>query len=792
MKSKNRLLPESLKTKVSLEYMNFNTTDELDSDVGFLGHERAKSALEFGINIPTSGYNLFVMGEPGTGRQSLVSRYVKEKAEKKEAPSDWCYVNNFKKNSEPWALELPPGLGEKLLKDMENFIDELLDTFPAAFENPTYQGKKASIDREFNSRYDNAIADVDRKAGSYEVAVISEGGTIIFTPVIEGKALDETEFAQLPDDIKTEFLARIGALEEYLNEQLLELPQWKRETSEKIRALNYDTIQQAIKPLLKNLERIYQSNLAVLRYVRQYKDSLPRTILDLFGEETGLDTRTETDKRQVLETQYLPNVLVSHTPGEGAPVEYELLPTYQNLFGRIEYAMSQGTPQTHYRLIRPGSLHKADGGYLILDAEKLLIEPFAWDALKLALKTKQIKMESPYVEASLYSAVSLIPQCIPLSIKIILIGSRDIYYQLQAYDPEFSELFRVLVDFDSYIQRNNETMDHLIRRLKHYGETKDYAPLTRQAVERLIEYSLRQAEHKYRLSPRMVSLFEVMTEADYVRSADQQDYIGESHVLAAMKAAEVRNGRISEQLMQEISEGTILIDTQGKKTGQINGLTVMELGETRFGQPARITATVYSGSNGLVDIERESELGQAIHSKGVMLLNGYMGQMFAKEFPLVMSANIAMEQSYGHIDGDSASLAELIALMSAIAEIPVDQGFAVTGSINQYGEVQAIGGVNEKIEGFFHLCQDRGLTGSQGCVIPQDNVKHLMLNDDVINAVKEGQFHIYGVSTVEEALFILLQEEVGAQDEYGRYPQTSVNGKVWQRLKTMAEYDRDG
>ncbi len=789
--SSTRISYESLKTSISLEYMNFQTTDELDADTGFLGHERAKAALEFGINMKASGYNLFVMGEPGTGRQSLVSRYVKEKAEGKSAPSEWCYIHNFDQDSEPFALELPAGHSEQLIKDVENFVDELLDTFPAAFENPTYQRARAQIDRDFNQQYDYAIAEVDRKAAQHDVAVIAEATTIVFAPVVEGKALDETEFAQLPEELKTEFMASIADLEAYLNEQLLELPQWKRESSEKVRQLNMETVKQAIKPLVKSLERTYQSNLAVLRYIRQVRDHLPRTVIDLFSEEAMADSRTEQERRQSLINQYLPNILVKHSPEEGLPVVYELLPTYQNLFGRIEYSMSQGTPVTNYRLIRPGSLHRANGGYLIVEAEKLLVEPFAWDALKLALKTKQVKMESPYVEPSLYSAVSLSPQSIPMNLKIILIGSREIYYQLQAFDPEFSELFRVSVDFDSYIPRNHETIDHLIRRLKHYGESKEYAPLTRQAVERLIEYSLRQEEHKYRLSPRMVSLFEVMAEADYIRAGQHEDYIGERHILAALKSSEHRNGRISEQLMQEISEGTILIDTQGAKVGQINGLTVMEVGETRFGQPARITATVYAGSNGVLDIEREVELGQAIHSKGVMLLTGYLGQKYAREFPLVISANIAMEQSYGHVDGDSASLAELVALTSAIAEIPVLQHFAVTGSISQLGEVQAIGGVNEKIEGYFKLCQERGLTGTQGVIIPKDNVKHLMLKDEVIKAVEESRFHVHAVATVEEAMQLLLEKEVGEVDEYGRYPQSSIHGLVWQRLKTMAEFDRE-
>lgn len=789
---KTELEIEHLKTRVSLEYMKFETTDELSTDIDFLGHDRAKTALEFGINMPSTGYNLFVMGDPGTGRQTLVSRYVKEKADHKLPPSDWCFVNNFDNNSEPVVIELPANQSSRLVKDIERFIDELQDTFPATFENPSYQRQRAQIEREFNKKYDDALAHVDRKAGSLGIAMIGEAGTIVFSPIHEGKALDETEFAQLPEDLKVGFLACILELEALLNEQLLELPQWRREASERNRALNLESITQAIKPILKKLEREWQSQISVLRYIREIREHIPRIILDTFGDDQQSDHLTETERRVILSNQYLPNILVQHKVDEGAPVVYELMPTYQNLFGRIEYAMNQGTPITNYRLIKPGSLIKANGGFLILDAEKLLIEPFAWESLKLALKTRRIKMESPYVEPSLYSSVSLMPQSMPLNLKIILIGSRDIYYQLQAYDPEFSELFRVLVDFDSYIPKTELTVDHLIRRITHYSESKGFASLTRNAVERMIEFSLRQSEHKERLSPRMVSLFEIMAEANFIREADNDTHIDQIHIKKAIAAADFRHSRISEQVMLEISEGTILIDTQGTKLGQINGLTVIELGETRFGQPARITATVYSGSNGILDIEKEAELGQSIHTKGVMLLSGYLGQMYAKEFPLVMSANLAMEQSYGYIDGDSASLAELIALLSAISRVPVDQSFAVTGSINQYGEVQAIGGVNEKIEGFFQLCLQRKLTGKQGVVIPHDNIKHLMLSDEVIAAVEAGTFVVHVVSRVEQAVAILLGETVGEADNKGRFPKNSINGKVWQRLKEMADYDREG
>ncbi|MFC3851842.1 Lon protease family protein [Salinispirillum marinum] len=750
---------DQLRARVDLSYLNFTTTADLEGASGFLGQPRAKEALEFGINMQATGYNLYVMGETGTGRQSLVSSYVREVANRRTPPNDLCYINNFERTRDPFVLQLPAGKGKVFKEDMEAFVDELLSTFPDAFENPSYQRRRASIDREFNQKYDQAIMMVDRQASQQEVALMSDQGSIILAPIVEGKVLDETEFAQLPEGARTEFQRRIQDLEEVLNEALLELPQWRRETSEKQRSLDEETINQAVKPLLRELEHKYDGDLSVLRYLRQLKKQMPRIIGDIFLEDLPLERVTDIDRKHLLNGQLLPNLMVQNDPATGVPVVYELLPTYQNLFGRIEYATQQGMSITNFQLIQPGSLHKANGGYLILDAEKLLMEPFAWDALKLALKTRQIKMESPFVDPSLMHAVTLSPEVVPLQVKIILIGSRDIYYQLLALDPEFNELFRILVDFDSYIPRDNQSVEQLILRIKHYAEEKGYQPIHRDAVARLIEFSLRQGEHQQRISAQIIHLFKMVAEADYLRQEMGDEIIEAQHVDRALQAAEYRSGRISDQMILEIAEGTIKIATHGERVGCVNGLTVMEIGESIFGSPARITATASLGSQGIMDIEREAELGQAVHSKGVMILNGYLAQQYGREFPLTLNAHIAMEQSYGHVDGDSATCAELVALISAVSRLPVKQSLAVTGSMNQHGEVQAVGGINEKIEGFFKVCASRGLTGEQGVIIPADNIRHLMLNDEVIQAVEKGQFNIYSAEGIDDVLSRLLALE---------------------------------
>lgn len=779
---------EQLSAQVDLAHLNIETTEDLEGTSGFLGQPRAKESLEFGIAMRGSGYNLYVMGESGTGRQSLVSKYVKELADSQPSPNEWAYINNFDNPREPMTLELPSARGDDLLKAINAFIGDLMDTFPAAFENPTYQRKRSAIDKDFNQKYDAAMAIVERFANQHEVAVVADSNTVMLLPVIEGKALDETEFAQLPEELRLEFQRRINDIEEYLSEQLLELPTWRRTNSEQLRQLNIETVQQAIKPLLKELEVKYQSQLSVLRYLRAVKTHLPELILDLFAEELGIEVRSDQERKQTLQTYLRPNLLTQHEMNGGAPVVYEMLPTYQNLFGRIEYATQQGIPVTNFQLIRPGSLLKANGGYLILDAEKLLIEPFAWDALKLALKTKQVKMESPFLDVSLMHTITLSPMSIPLNVKVILIGSRDIYYQLQEWDPEFNELFRVPVDFDNFIPRSLETVDNLILRIKAYGEDKGLRPLTVAALERLIAFSLREAEHQSRLSAQVIKVFKVFAEADFLCRHQDDRHIDVHHIDRALNAADYRNGRIADQMMLEIQEGTILIDTEGERVGCVNGLTVMEVGESRFGSPARITATVHVGAKGVVDIEREVELGQAIHSKGMMILSGFLGHEFGRNFPLTLSAHITMEQSYGHIDGDSATVAEYCALLSSIAQVPVKQSLAITGSMNQLGEVQAVGGVNEKIEGYFKLCELRGLTGQQGVIIPADNLKHLMLKQNVIEAVRNGQFAIYAVGHVYQAMELLTAKTPGTTDANGNFAEGTLNGLAQKALKQLFDH----
>ena len=572
-----------------------------------------------------------------------------------------------------------------------------------------------------------------------------------------------------------------------LNDQLANLPKWKRESNDLLRQLNEETILKALAPLLTPLKESYQAFAEVSAYLLAIEQHLLRHAV----EELVVDEANELIRRQWLDKHYAPNLLVSHAQAEGAPVVYEANPTYENLFGRADYLQEPSGLATNFQQIKSGALHRANGGYLILQADKLLMEPFVWEALKRALTSSELKIESPLLEAGRFAAITLDAEGFPLQVKVILIGTAEWYYNLQDYDEEFAELFRVLVDFEQDVTLAEPQLLEFISLVNKRAAEEQLAPLTADALQRLALYSARLAEHQQRLSAAISEVFQLVSEADYWRAQQAAPVIEAEHIEQAIAAKQRRNGKVSEHILQDMLDGVILIETQGSAIGKCNGLTVMDVGDFEFGIPARISAAVYAGSGGVVDIEREVNLGQSIHSKGVLILNGFLGNRYAQKYPLDISASVAMEQSYGYIDGDSASLAETCALISGIARVPLRQDLAITGSINQLGQVQAVGGLNEKIEGFFQLCKARGLTGQQGVIIPAVNQLNLLLSPEVINAVEQQQFAVYAVATVDQALTLLTGEEVGELDEQGEYPATSVQGKVIARLQEIAEADRE-
>lgn len=741
----------------------------------FIGQKRAKRALEFGLGIDAPGYNLFVMGELATGRTTLVKTYIEQYGQPQRAPSDWVYVNNFNDERVPIAIEFSTGQSKIFEKNMQDLVDNLLDTFPAAFDNPGFQRKQISLKKEYEALYDAALEEVEAKAKPYDIAMFEDDGKVAFLPIVDNKPVEDEQFHALDESVKSEFMLHIKECEQALEEALFELPAWKRQLAEQLRQLKRDTAEQSIKPLLKTLEHTYAQNLAVLKYLRSIKDHVIDSVLwldDLDEKEEKYDV---TETKEMLQSHYLPNVLVQHELTATAPIIYTSHPTYQNLFGRIEYSTAQGSIMTDFSMIFSGALHQANGGYLLLDADKMVDQPHVWESLKRALKQQQIRVDLPQQDAGMVNSMTLSPTAIPLNVKVILLGSRELFYLLQDYDAEFEQLFNVLVDFDYELPLSKNNIQDFIICAQQHINALGFTDVTPDAMALLIKYSLRMAEHQTKLSAKFSAIIELINESAYFARQSHSDVFAAEFIDTAIREKERRLSRVATTLLEDIKEKQILINTQGTAIGKVNGLTVLDAGGSAFGTPARLTATVYVGSSGVIDIEREVELGQSIHSKGVMLLTGYLGQKYAQHFPLTLSANIALEQSYGYIDGDSASLGELVALISALTDIPCLQSLAITGSINQYGEVQSVGGINEKIEGFYDLCLHRGLSPDNGVIIPFSNHIHLLLRDDIVQAIKAGRFSVFAVKTVDEALSLLMQREAGQYNLKGRYPKGTIN-----------------
>ena len=753
----------------------------------FVGHDRAKEALEFGLSMSTVGFNVFAMGEHGTGRQTLIKQMLIALAKEQSPPVEWLYINNFDESHAPYSLYVNPGDGKQLLSRINKFIDELMDLFPEIFDIPGYQRQKSAIDRDFNKKYDDAIAKVEEIALKNDVSLYEENGEVGFSPLVDGKPLNDKEFANIDETERTKFYQLLSELEVVLAEQLLELPLWKRESSDKLRQLKNETAQQAIQPYLTELAQEFANNQGVLKYLSKVEAHIVDASLEILVSDDD-DAPNDKELRKLMVERFLPILLVPRDINDGAPVVYEQNPTFQNLFGHVDFSSFQGSSYTSYRLIRPGALHKANGGYLLLDADKLLTQPLVWSRLKLALKTGQVTIENPHSEFSQPGAYSLQPEKIPLQVKVVLLGDAEIYYTLQDYDQEFTELFRVLADFDRHLEKSDDNIKAFGNLIRQRALKYNYPEIDDEAVLELVRYALRRAEHQQKISANIVQVNDLLDEANYCWSkSGAKGRLTAEHIAMALAAKKRRTGRLSETWLDEIKEQQVLISTEGEYVGKVNGLTVLEIGDSVFGTPARITATVYAGSQGVIDIEGEVDLGKSIHSKGVLLLTGYLGHKYGQNAPVAISANIAIEQSYGHIDGDSASMAELCALISAITLLPIDQSLAITGSINQHGEVQSIGGVNEKIEGFFQLCKDKGLTGKQGVIIPKTNVINLMLNSEVIDAVTCGQFSIYAVETIDQALELLMATTAGTMNRTGRYPRKSVHSLALEKLAYFAE-----
>jgi len=790
-----RSLPvQQLRQTCEPSQFDFETTAELEDLSEIVGQERAVDAILFGIGIRREGYNLFALGPSGTGKRTTIGQFLDRQAAVEPIPADWCYVNNFDQPYRPRALRLPSGQGVVLREDVEQLIEELRTAIPAAFESEDYRTRKQEAEEEFKERQEKAFTEIQQQAQEHSIALIRTPAGLAFGPLQEGEVISPDEFQKLPEEERKRFEEDISKLQEQLQETLRQMRQWEHEARGKVKELDREVAMFAVGHRIDELRERYAELPDVVEYLNAVQRDVVENVDEFRKPEESPQVMGIPLPRSLagppLFRRYQVNVLVDHSQSEGAPVIYEEHPIYNNLVGCIEHLAQMGALVTDFNLIKPGALHRANGGYLILDARQLLLQPYAWDGLKRALRSREVRIESLAQALSLVSTVSLEPEPIPLNIKVVLIGERLLYYLLYQLDPDFGELFKVEADFNEEIARTPGNNLLYARLIGTMARNEELRPFDRGAVARLIEHSARMAGDVEKLSVHLLSIADLLREADYWAGVAGNGAVTADDVQRAIDAQVHRADRMRERVQERIQRGTILIDTTGERVGQVNGLSVIGLGNFAFGRPSRITARVRLGKGEVVDIEREVEMGGPIHSKGVLILSGFLGARYAAEHPLSLSASLVFEQSYSGVEGDSASMAELCALLSALAEVPIRQSWAMTGSVNQHGEAQPIGGVNEKIEGFFDVCKARGLTGEQGVIIPASNVQHLMLRQDVVEAVEAGQFHVCSVQTVDQALEILTGIPAGERDGQGNFPEGSINQRVESRLIELAEKQR--
>jgi len=776
------LSAEDLRPQCTADDLPFTSTAELEDLPGILGQDRALQAVEFGIGVPHRGFNLYVMGPSGLGKHGIMRKYLARKALDEPTPSDWCFVRNFDQDYKPRALRLPAGQGRAFKKDMKNLVEDLGKAINAAFETSEYQDQVQNIEKVFTKKQSTIIDKHVDKAADRDIHLAQTPSGFMLTPMRDGKVLSEEEYEALPEDEKVVIDQRVEELQDELEFLVPEISRQRREHNIKIKKLNRKIALFATSNLIKDVKRRYKSLPEVANYLKGVQDDVLDHLDDFAEPEEEESSSTEVTTNTNALERYQVNLLVDSSKQVGAPFIYLDNPTYHNLIGRIEYESRSNGPNTNFGLIKAGALLEANGGYLVMDAHKILSTPIAWEALKRSLYAKKVKIESLDQVLNTDTTVTLEPEAIPLKIKIILLGTRTTYYLLHEMDPDFPELFKVEADFDEEIQRSQEHILQYSRLIASRARKFELKELDASAVARLIEFSSRLAQDSQKLSTRLRTIDDLLIETQYWAKQAHHKMISAEDVQNAINAQVKRTERIQTLIQQDIQQGTLMIDTDGDAVGQINGLSVFEVGKYSFGQPSRISASVHLGDGRIINIEREVDLSGSIHDKGVLILSALLASHYTRDTLLSFSASITFEQSYGHIDGDSASLAELCALISALTDIPLKQSFAVTGSLNQQGYVQAIGGVNEKIEGFFDVCLQRGLTGDQGCIIPRVNVKNLILRQDVVDAIEDGMFAVYPVDYFEQALEILTGLPAGEALADGTFEKDSLNYRVVKRL----------
>ena len=786
----NELSYKSLKKYCNAEKLPFETTEELEPITTGIGQDRGIKALEFGLNVDIKGYNLYLEGPSGVGKTMYTKKFLDTITKKKKTPSDWCYIYNFDNPNEPIAVSLAAGHGKEFKETMDQFIKDIKNDINTTFSNEDFEKEKNAIKQQFEQKRTILLEKLNKESAKYGFEVKTAQNGIYMMPVVNGKTLQEEEFEQLDEDVKKEYEDKSSIVQEQIISAISQIKLIEKEADLKIEEWQSNIALLTVNARINLIKSAYKRNKKINKFLDDIKQHILKNISAFMEPKTS--TNPQSSQTQQMQQNkpwenYRVNLFIDNSGLEGAPVIMDSNYSYHNIFGKLEYENYYGSLKTDHTMLKAGLLQRANGGYIIFQAKDLLENQMCYNALKKALRIKEISIENTADQRSSMVMVSLKPEPIPLDVKVILIGNANIYHTLLTMDPDFSKLFKAKVEFEDDAPRTDENIIKLARFMHGFCEQEELAHLDKYAVAKIIEYASRLADNQNKLSTKFNDLSQIIGEACTWAKMSKSKIVKEEHVIKALEERVERVKKYDTKYTEMIKENTLLIDTSGEKVGQINGLTVMTIGDYTFGKPAKITANTYTGKSGIINIEREVELSGSSHSKGVLILNGYLGEMFAQDIPLSLTASICFEQLYNGVDGDSASSTELYALLSSLSELPINQGIAVTGSVNQKGEIQPIGGVNAKIEGFYQVCKMRGLNGKHGVIIPIQNVMNLNLNDEVVEAVKAKKFHIYAISTIEEGIEILTGVPAGKKDKNGNFPAGTVNYLVYEKLKKYAK-----
>ena len=796
MKRKYELGYKELKVTCDPKLLNFNTTDELEPISTGIGQERGIKALEFGLNVDINGYNVYVEGPYGVGKTAYVKNYLSTISKKKKVPNDWCYVYNFANPNEPVAISLPAGQGKEFKATMDAFINEIKVDIKNTFNNEDFEKEKNLIKQEYETKRTLLLEKLNQTSAEYGFTVKSSQNGIYMMPILNGKTIAEEEFNKLDDAVKKEFEEKSSIVQQHIMTAISEIKSIERESDKRIEEWQSNVALLTINGHINLIKSKYKRNKKINNFLESIKKDILKNINLFTADEKAIEGKLQGPQAAHPEVykpwlNYRVNLFIDNSNLEGAPFVADTNYSYHNIFGKLEYENYYGTLKTDFTMLKPGLLHIANGGYLVFQANDLLTNNLCYDALKKVLRSKTLGIENAADPRSSMVMISLKPEPIPLDLKVILIGDENIYQTLLAMDPDFRKLFKIKVEFADEAPLNRDNMIKLSRFVKGYCDHEELPPLDNKAMAKVIEYASKLADNQEKLATRFTDLSVIVGEAATWAKLGKSKIITEEYITKALTEKVDRVKKYDERYMEMIKDDTLLISTSGSNVGQINGLTIMNVGDYTFGKPVKITANTYTGKNGIINIEREVELSGSSHSKGILILSGYLGEMFAQDMPLSLTASICFEQLYSGVDGDSASSTELYALLSSLSEIPINQAFAVTGSVNQKGQIQPIGGVNDKIEGFFQVCKMRGLDGSHSVIIPKQNIKNLNLSDEVVQAVKDGKFHIYAITTIDEGIELLTGVPAGSKDENGNFPAGTINYLVYQKLKKYAKVSKE-